>query len=287
MNKILTSSIVWVMAILSILIVQVVGAFAIVFLPTYSDLIVYGVMIAIQAINIYIVYSACKKREFISPYKKAKINTKNTLLSVLLAIVTFVSMYLVSLYAFDFLTQLGVEQSEIRIDGAYLILALLSTVILAPIGEELVYRYVICGALQNKNTLLALIVSALCFTFMHMSPMQTIYQLALGVVLALIVIKSNNIVYAIITHATSNLIAIILALIPIPTINIYSPITIVVAVILFALGIIVVALLTKNMSGEKRETTIIQSTKQQKTIMIFAYAVGFAVCLFMWITNFF
>ena len=60
MNKILTSSIVWVMAILSILIVQVVGSFAIVFLPTYSDLIVYGVMIAIQAINIYIVYSACK-----------------------------------------------------------------------------------------------------------------------------------------------------------------------------------------------------------------------------------
>lgn len=287
MNKILTSSIVWVMAILSILIVQVVGAFAIVFLPTYSDLIVYGVMIAIQAINIYIVYSACKKREFKSPNKIAKINTKNTLLSVLLAIVTFVSMYLVSLYAFDFLTKLGIEQSEIRIDGAYLILALLSTVILAPIGEELVYRYVICGALQNKNTVLALIVSALCFTFMHMSPMQTIYQLALGVVLALIVIKSNNIVYAIITHATSNLIAIILALIPIPTINIYSPITIVVAVILFALGIIVVALLTKKMGGEKRETTIIQTTKQQKTITIFAYAVGFAVCLFMWITNFF
>ena len=287
MNKILTSSIVWVMAILSILIVQVVGAFAIVFAPDYSDLIVYGVMIAIQAINIYIVYSACKKREFISPYKKAKLNTKNTLLSVLLAIVTFVSMYLVSLYAFDFLTQLGVEQSEIRIDGVYLILALLSTVILAPIGEELVYRYVICGALQNKNTVLAIIVSTLCFTFMHMSPMQTIYQLALGVVLALIVIKSSNILYAIITHATSNLIAIILALLPIPTINLYSPITIIVAIILFVLGIIAVVILANKMSIEKRETTIIQTTKQQKSITTFAYVVGFAVCLFMWIANFF
>lgn len=287
MNKILTSSIVWVMAILSILLVQVIGAFAIVFAPNYSDLIVYGVMIAIQAVNIFIVYSAHKKREFISENKIAKINAKNTLLSILLAVITFVSMYLVSLYVFDFLIQTGVEQTEIRIDGAYLILALLSTVILAPIGEELVYRYVVCGALQQKNTVLAIVVSALCFTFMHMSPMQTIYQLALGVVLALIVIKTNNIVYAIITHATSNLIAIILALIPIPTINIYSPITIIVAVVLLALGVVAVIILTKKLSGEKREKTIIQTTKQQKTVTIFAYIIGFAVCLFMWIANFF
>lgn len=287
MKKVFSSALVYLVAIISILVVQFIGGIALVFLPENQDMIVYAIMIAIQMINILIVFTASRKHEFVSLYKIEKISAKNTVISVVLALITFVSLYLVLLYVFEFLTLLGVKASEIRVDGGYIILAILSTVIFAPIGEEMVYRYVICSALESKSKIFAIIISALCFTLMHMSPMQTVYQFALGCILALIVIKTRNIVYAIIAHATSNLVAIILSLINLPQINIYSPLTIIITVLMLVLGVVLTIILVKKMEGKKTEEKQEQISKNEKTASTIIFIIGFIICLAMWCANFF
>ena len=287
MKKLSTSSIVWILAILSILLVQFVAAISIIALPKSQTLIVYLTMIAVQVLNVLIVVVATKKREYVSCYKIEKVNAKNVVLSVLLGVVTIAGMYLITQYVYEFFVSLGVKSSEIDISGGYIVLAIISTVIFAPIGEELVFRYVLCDALENKSKAFAIVVSALAFAFMHMSPMQTVYQFALGCVLALVVIKSGNVVYAMITHATSNLVVILLSLFTIPTIPTNNPLTLVLAIVVLVFAVLVVILMLRVMSPAKREREQIKYEKEEKLTASVVYVIGFAVCLIMWIANFF
>ena len=287
MKKLSNSSIVWLLAILSILLVQFVAAIFIVAFQESQTIITYITMMAIQLLNVLIVFVATKKREYLSCYKIAKVSVKNIVLSVLLGVATIVGMFLIAQYVHEFFVSLGVKASEIDISGGYIILAILSTVILAPIGEELVFRYVLCDALENRSKALAVVLSALAFAFMHMSPMQTVYQFALGCVLALVVIKSGNVVYAMITHATSNLVIIILSLFTLPAIPTNNPLTLVLAIVLFVFALLVVILMFSKMSGSTSDRACVKYEKEEKVTASIVYAIGFAVCLVMWIANFF
>ena len=287
MKKLSNSSIVWLLAILSILLVQFVAAIFIVAFQEGQTIITYITMMAIQLLNVLIVFVATKKREYLSCYKIAKVSVKNVVLSVLLGVATIVGMFLIAQYVHEFFVSLGVKASEIDISGGYVILAILSTVILAPIGEELVFRYVLCDALENRSKALAVVLSALAFAFMHMSPMQTVYQFALGCVLAPVVIKSGNVVYAMITHATSNLVVIILSLFTLPTIPTNNPLTLVLAIVLFVFALLVVVLMLSKMSKSASDRACVKYEKEEKVTASIVYAIGFAVCLVMWIANFF
>ena len=209
------------------------------------------------------------------------------IISIALAFSTFLAMYLLSQYVFEFLVSLGVNPSQINLDGGYVILAILSTVILAPIGEELVYRYIICDAFESKGKWQAVIFSSLAFAFMHMSPMHTVYQFALGVVLALVVVKTRNVVCAMITHATSNALALLFYFIPLPQISLYNPLTIILAILTFALGGLLVSVLIKNINEKQIEIKQIHTNKQENLTAKIAYIIGFVVCAIIWISNFF
>lgn len=88
-------------------------------------------------------------------------------------------------------------------DAAYLILALLVTVMLIPLVEEFVNRGVIQSSLEYRGALIAIPVSAALFAIFHRSgswPMSFLGGLALGVLFW----KTRSLWPSLITHAAVN-----------------------------------------------------------------------------------
>ncbi len=86
----------------------------------------------------------------------------------------------------------------------------LSTVILAPICEELAFRGITMGyAKRNMTFWFANIIQALLFAGMHMNPMQGVYAFFMGLLLGYLVNKSGSIVMGIILHMAFNTIGVL------------------------------------------------------------------------------
>lgn len=84
---------------------------------------------------------------------------------------------------------------------------LLGAVILAPIGEELIYRGVVLRCSAKISQKFAIFFSAFIFGIMHGNPYQFVLGFLLGIPLAMVTLKTGSIVPAIICHMTNNLMA--------------------------------------------------------------------------------
>lgn len=114
-----------------------------------------------------------------------------------------------------------INQNDANITKFYLenfILISISTVLLAPVVEELFYRGLFFGALHKKGRVLAYIVSAAVFSSIHIVGYVNIYDplslmlsfvqyLPAGLALAWSYERADNIFAPILIHATINLIA--------------------------------------------------------------------------------
>lgn len=99
--------------------------------------------------------------------------------------------------------------------AGYLIVVLVFAIVPA-IVEELVYRGVVFNGLKkNFSTWPAVILSSVIFTLMHFNVYQVVYQLILGVVLAIIAHYTGTILYSMLFHLLNNFIAV--------TLSIYAP----------------------------------------------------------------
>ncbi|MBC6005011.1 MAG: CPBP family intramembrane glutamic endopeptidase [Paeniclostridium sordellii] len=79
-------------------------------------------------------------------------------------------------------------------------------ILLIPIYEEIIFRYVIFGYLkENYNIVCAIIGQALVFGFFHLNIVQGIYTFLLGIALALVYMYSESLVGSIILHVIFNL----------------------------------------------------------------------------------
>ena len=84
---------------------------------------------------------------------------------------------------------------------------LLGAVVLAPIGEELIYRGIVLRCSAKISQRFAIFFSAFIFGIMHGNPYQFVLGFLLGIPLAMITLKTGSIVPAIICHMTNNLMA--------------------------------------------------------------------------------
>ena len=82
-----------------------------------------------------------------------------------------------------------------------------SSVILAPIGEELIYRGVVLRCSAKVSQRFAIIFSAFIFGIMHGNPYQFVLGFMLGIPLAIITIRTGSLIPAIICHMVNNLFA--------------------------------------------------------------------------------
>lgn len=93
--------------------------------------------------------------------------------------------------------------------------SLIQVCVLAPIIEEILMRGVVLGGLKNTyGCVIALLISALLFAFLHFNMVQTLSAFVCGIVLGLLYIKTNSIFCCMIAHGGYNLISYIAMIYP-------------------------------------------------------------------------
>lgn len=90
-----------------------------------------------------------------------------------------------------------------------MIMLLLYTVILAPIFEELIFRGYTINLFKKYGKKTAIILSAAMFGILHAEYMQILPAIMGGIVLGIIMIKTNDIRICIICHMVNNLLALL------------------------------------------------------------------------------
>lgn len=89
--------------------------------------------------------------------------------------------------------------------GSTLVIEIISSVIVTPIVEELIYRGIIFKRLKNmKKMPIAIFLSALIFAMMHFNIVQFVFAFVLGIVIATIYAKTNQILVCILCHMAIN-----------------------------------------------------------------------------------
>ncbi|MFI3229499.1 MAG: type II CAAX endopeptidase family protein [Bacillota bacterium] len=95
-----------------------------------------------------------------------------------------------------------------------ILLALLLIAVLPAIGEEAVFRGAFVNSIgEESGTFMAIVLSGAIFAFSHLNTAQLVHQFILGMLLAYIVIRSGNIIYAVIVHFLNNVMAIVIPII--------------------------------------------------------------------------
>ena len=126
-----------------------------------------------------------------------------------------------------------------------LIFLFLAVVVMAPIGEEVVFRGFLQKFLEEywKDITRAVLVTSLFFAMIHFNPYWTIQIYLLGVILGFLSWRTNSIIPSIILHSMNNGIAFILTVVDESNLGIYlwnenvSPLFIAVAIYLIYSGL--------------------------------------------------
>ena len=90
-------------------------------------------------------------------------------------------------------------------EGPLLFVYFAMIVVLPAVCEELLFRGVITRGLEEFGKIPAILISALFFTLMHASPLQTVYQFCLGVALGFLMVETGNIFLCMMFHGANNL----------------------------------------------------------------------------------
>ena len=182
------------------------------------------------------------------------ISARNVGLVVLLACLALVSYVLVVQGFGDVLAYLGFRaRAGAGPQGiAQYIAAVFGLCLLPAVIEELLFRGFVLRGFLPLGRGAAVVASALLFTFFHFNPEQTVYQFALGIVLALVVLKTGNLVYAMIFHFLNNFfIVTTYTFFGDPAVGlVWSPLSVFVAVSLAVLGSIMILGASKALKRE-------------------------------------
>ena len=104
----------------------------------------------------------------------------------------------------------GYQEANANFYGSTLVLELISSALMTPILEELVFRGILFTRLKSMLPKIpAIVVSALIFAAVHFNIVQFIYAFLLGIVLAILMDQADHVYPAIIGHITANLIAVL------------------------------------------------------------------------------
>jgi uncharacterized protein len=88
--------------------------------------------------------------------------------------------------------------------------AFLKVAVIAPVIEELIFRGLILNGLRkNYNAFTAVFISAVLFSLFHLNPWQMPATFVLGLLLGWIMIRTRNIMLAIIGHSINNLLVLL------------------------------------------------------------------------------
>ena len=196
-------------------------------IDTLNDkaLVIYQfVMSLIMFVVLFIIYNKSVKEDFIN--FKIDINKNITYIVKMFVIfmmvkyiVSFISVLIMTMLNFDTSSMTSVNQNLIETYvKASPLLMVISTAILAPFYEEVLFRLGINKVLKNKY--LFIIISGMIFGFMHVFPlddgvtlalgmMQSINYVTMGIFLSYTYYKTDNIFISIGIHFLNNLLSVL------------------------------------------------------------------------------
>lgn len=133
-------------------------------------------------------------------YKKDKRTKINYFILILLGIILSL-IYNVFAYYLNFLLKTSLFDNNNN-----LIITLISTGLIGPIIEELMFRGIIYNELKNKyKNMKAILITTIFFAVIHFNIIQVLYALAIGFILIFVYEKYKNIKAPIILHMASNI----------------------------------------------------------------------------------
>ncbi len=139
----------------------------------------------------------------INDYKKYKKQTNakiNYFYLIILGVILSL-MYNVFAYYLNFVLKTSLFDNSNNIA-----ITLLSTGILGPIIEELIFRGIIYNELKSKySNMKSILITTIFFAIIHINIIQILYALIIGFILIFVYEKYNNIKAPIILHMASNI----------------------------------------------------------------------------------
>ena len=197
---------------------------------SYQKIITFISFIIGQSLMVVplILYLKFKKLSFFNSIR-FKILKYNTIKSV-----TLFSIGLIILSdEIDRIIQLFVPTPEYVLDLNYLlkpdsffsgVLLFIAVVILAPLGEEIIFRGFLQQTLEKqwKDTTRAILFTALIFSLIHMNPYWFIQIYFLGVILGFLAWKTKSILAPLILHSLNNSMALILSMLDLQQNSLYT-----------------------------------------------------------------
>ena len=222
---------------------------------------------------------------------KSKFSIKYLLVTIFLSLVCVFGMSnFVSLFD-AVLAKIGFNGSyslPIPMDNfGYLVLNLIVLAVLPAICEELVFRGIIFNGLKQYGNMKAVFLSATLFMLVHSSVEQTVYPFFVGIVLALLMLRTNNIIYPILLHFFNNAIVVVINYISVhsgtvseftlSTFNILFAIALAVLAVLYIM--IVFKIILKNKNKSYSQENLNQNESSPNTFLY----VGIIGAIIIWI----
>ena len=171
-------------------------------------------MVVIQAANALFILLFCKVNKYrfdcaLACKPDKKVDYRDFIIPIVGAIVLLCAMYLPTLWYGYFTTYaLHIPPTVGNIDldtPSSIAMIVIASVFMAPVFEEAIYRGVLFNGLgKNGTAVKAVLLSALAFMLMHMSPIQVVFQFSLGALSAVIMNKTRRLLPCVLLHATAN-----------------------------------------------------------------------------------
>lgn len=224
---------------------------------------------------------------------KSKFSIKYLLVTIFLSLVCVFGMSnFVSLFD-AVLAKIGFNGSyalPIPMDNfGYLVLNLILLAVLPAICEELVFRGIIFNGLKQYGNMKAVFLSATLFMLVHSSVEQTVYPFFVGIVLALLMLRTNNIIYPILLHFLNNAIVVVINYISVhsgavseftlSTFNILFAIALAILAVLCIVIVFKIILKNKNKSNSISQENLNQNESSPNTFLY----VGIIGAIIIWI----
>lgn len=171
------------------------------------------ILLLLSVVPITMLCYSYKSISLFSENQKIKRTIKNITVSKndIISISIFGLVDLASILGYIFIN--GRPQSALWQNGFFIIvLTLITTVCTQPFLEELLYRGILLGSLENRSKVLALVVSSFIFSYIHVYDFQQVinFHLIGGFIYGLTFLKTKKLYPSIVLHSVHNLIILVL-----------------------------------------------------------------------------
>lgn len=176
-----------------------------------SDMLIGSCLPAVIAMLVFGGYCLLSRYNPKELFSTQNVRTGETLGYVLIVLmlqqVSFICSIFMSNILYDCGLQVTTQNYVYEHTPSVYIVDIIAAVILAPIGEELIYRGVVLRCTAKVSQRFAIFFSAFIFGIMHGNPYQFVLGFLIGIPLAMVTIKTGSIIPAIICHMVNNAVA--------------------------------------------------------------------------------